>query len=65
MPGRNGTGPAGGSKGRGGAGGGFGFSNRDGICRCPNCGEKVAHIRAQPCAQRKCPKCGTLMVRDD
>lgn len=62
MPGRDGTGPVGRG---GGAGRGFGFSSRDGTCRCPQCGEKVAHIRAQPCVQRKCPKCGTLMVRDD
>lgn len=31
-------------------------------CVCPNCGYKVKHVRGKPCAQIKCPKCGTPMA---
>jgi len=32
-------------------------------CVCPVCGTRVAKTRGVPCAQTRCPKCGTLMVR--
>lgn len=34
-----------------------------GICKCPNCGFTTPHIRAEPCMRKKCPKCGTEMIR--
>jgi len=34
-----------------------------GVCKCPSCGYEESQIRGQPCNQKKCPKCGTLMVR--
>lgn len=60
----------GGGRGRG-AGGGrrgrMGGARRagpGGNCVCPSCGEKVPHERGIPCFERKCPKCGTAMVRE-
>jgi hypothetical protein len=35
-----------------------------GYCVCPNCGERKEHVAGVPCYQAKCPKCGTLMVRE-
>ena len=35
----------------------------DGDCICPNCGHKVAHIAGEPCFEKKCKKCGTMMTR--
>lgn len=65
----SGTGQGGG-RGRG-AGGGhrgrMGGSLRagpGGNCICPRCGEKSPHGRGVPCFERKCPKCGTAMVRE-
>ena len=34
-----------------------------GVCKCPKCGYEEPQIRGQPCMSKKCPKCGTLMVR--
>jgi len=34
-----------------------------GNCVCSSCGYTTPHIRAQPCNQRKCPKCGLMMTR--
>jgi hypothetical protein len=34
-----------------------------GICKCPKCGYEEPQVRAQPCMNKKCPKCGTLMTR--
>jgi len=34
-----------------------------GDCVCPQCGFKVEHQRGVPCTLRKCPQCGTFMIR--
>jgi len=36
-----------------------------GVCVCtnPDCKNEVSHLVGQPCYQRKCPKCGSPMVR--
>lgn len=34
-----------------------------GICKCPKCGYEEEQIRGQPCMGKKCPKCGTSMIR--
>jgi len=34
-----------------------------GECYCPNCGYSERHTTAQPCFQKKCPKCGAAMDR--
>ena len=34
-----------------------------GICTCPNCGYEEKKVRAVPCFDKKCPKCGTIMTR--
>ena len=59
MPGKDGTGPAGGKAGRKGTGVG-----PNGHCVCPKCGEKVSHKAGVPCTSRKCPKCDSSLVRD-
>ena len=30
-------------------------------CKCPNCGYTEPHTREIPCANKKCPKCGTSL----
>jgi len=34
-----------------------------GVCKCPKCGYTESQIRGQPCMNKKCPKCGAMMVR--
>lgn len=34
-----------------------------GVCKCPKCGYEEPQVRGQPCMNKKCPKCGTLMTR--
>jgi len=34
-----------------------------GICKCPKCGYEEPQIRGQPCMNKPCPKCSTLMIR--
>lgn len=34
-----------------------------GGCKCPKCGHEEPQIRGQPCMNKKCPKCKTLMIR--
>ncbi|MFH1849393.1 MAG: DUF134 domain-containing protein [archaeon] len=58
MPG-NGRGPGGQGRGRG-----YGRGAPE-TCRCSGCGEEIPHIRGQPCITRRCPKCGSMMVRGD
>ncbi len=73
MAGRNGTGPAGQGSGnmqgsgrgqRGGGGRGGGFGGPGGNCKCPSCNYEQTHQPGTPCAQTKCPECGTMMIRN-
>lgn len=43
--------------------GGFG-AGPSGFCVCPKCGYREAKVPGVPCSNKKCPKCGTLMVRE-
>ena len=36
-----------------------------GTCTCQNCGHTTPKIRGQPCLKRKCPKCGSMMIRGE
>jgi len=67
MPGGDRTGPIGPGRGRGlgraGRGGGPYAAGPGGDCICPKCGETLPHIVGQPCNQRKCPKCDTVLQR--
>lgn len=74
MPRGDGTGPlgqgpgTGRGAGRGGSGGrgrmgGPQAAGPYGDCVCPSCGYKTSHSIGQPCNQKKCPKCGALMIR--
>ncbi len=66
--GRGGRGEGGG-RGRGGRGSGSGrmggpqAAGPAGHCSCPACGHQEPHRRGIPCAEFKCPKCGTALVR--
>lgn len=75
MPRGDGTGPMGagpetgrgrgarpGRWGSGGMGMGMGMGG-DGDCFCPSCGNVVPYQVGTPCYNIKCPKCGTMMVR--
>lgn len=72
MPNRDGTGPTGtgpvGGRRSAGRGRGQGRSvGRRGaggtaICECPKCGHTEPHQRGNPCSNKKCPECGTMMV---
>ena len=48
--------------GPGGRMGGF-AAGPGGVCKCPKCGYEEPQVRGQPCMNKKCPKCGTLMTR--
>ena len=51
--------------GAGGRGMGGGFAiGPGGNCVCPKCKTKTTHSIGIPCNQTKCPKCGTLMIRE-
>lgn len=58
-------------RGGGGQGGGRGLGSGtkpgagpSGNCVCPKCGHKEEHLVSERCVDRKCPKCGTQMVRE-
>jgi hypothetical protein len=36
-----------------------------GQCVCPSCEHKEPHKAGQPCYEKKCPECGTKMIRAD
>jgi predicted Fe-Mo cluster-binding NifX family protein len=67
--GRGGMG-AGGGQGRGQGGQGRGrmggplAKGAGGACLCPKCGHREQHEAGGPCMQKKCPKCGTAMIRE-
>ncbi|MCF7862282.1 DUF134 domain-containing protein [Candidatus Woesearchaeota archaeon] len=64
MPARDGTGPAiRNLRGMGRRRGPYGAGSTD-YCICPKCGKRVPHIRGEPCNQRKCNECDTLMTRE-
>ena len=65
MPGRDGTGPFGqnSTAGRGRGMGRPSAAGPDGTCICPKCGHEETHIRGTPCANKKCPDCGSMMTR--
>jgi uncharacterized protein len=62
MPGGDGTGSTLQGQGRGRMKGGF-AGGPGGICVCTKCNYETNHVRGQPCNQRKCPKCGSIMAR--
>ena len=31
---------------------------------CPNCGHREPHVVGLPCYDKRCPECGTQMVRE-
>lgn len=73
MPRGDGTGPLGsGTRGRGrgpgrrgiGRMGGPLAAGPGGTCICPQCGYREPHKIGNPCAQQKCPQCGTAMARE-
>ncbi len=51
-----------GAGGRGRMGGSF-AAGPGGECVCPNCGYREPQIKGSPCMNKKCPKCGTKMIR--
>ena len=44
---------------------GYGRGMPPSVCTCPSCGQTQNKVRGLPCAQMKCSKCGTLMIRGD
>ncbi len=44
---------------------GMGFGGPASFCICPKCGYKEQKLRGIRCMDKKCPKCGTIMVRGE
>lgn len=36
-----------------------------GSCVCAKCGHKEPHQRGVPCFERKCPQCGSPLMREE
>lgn len=36
-----------------------------GFCVCAKCGEKTPHRQGVKCTTKKCPNCGTTMIREE
>ncbi len=36
----------------------------EGYCICTKCGYKKEHTKGIPCREERCPKCGSVMVRE-
>ena len=54
-------------QGRGQGGGRMGSSRATGVggnCVCNKCGHREPHERGVPCLQKKCPQCGTTLIRE-
>jgi len=32
------------------------------ICKCPDCGYEMPHVKGRPCNEHQCVKCGAYMV---
>lgn len=72
MNNRSGGGSGGGGgqgtgQGRGQGAGGMGGARAAGVggnCLCTKCGYREPHERAVPCMQKKCPQCGTNLIRE-
>ena len=48
-----------------GRGAGMGPGGPGAACVCPKCGYTEAKVIGIPCTSRKCPECGSMMVRGD
>lgn len=40
------------------------FYSADEYCICPECGERILHVKGEPCRSQPCPKCGKKMYRE-
>lgn len=60
MPTKDGTGPRPG----GGRMGGPLAASPGGYCVCKACGYRETHVAGRPCSDKRCPKCGTNLVRE-
>lgn len=36
-----------------------------GACLCLKCGHRESHRAGTPCREKKCPKCGAVLVREN
>lgn len=57
----------GGGQGQGQSQGRMGGLNTGGIidnCLCPKCGHRELYKLGEPCVQKRCPKCGTALIRE-
>jgi predicted Fe-Mo cluster-binding NifX family protein len=62
--GGSGAGRGQGPRGGGGRMGGPKAGGPSGFCVCTQCGYKESHERGVPCSEKKCPNCGSAMIRE-